>query len=220
MGWIIAIVLSLLIWNALKKKTDAKQVSSIKESNKDNAQPESGADRVYKKVEEIKSRANELGVPELINELYHKNIKYYPSWIEHSRDYVPSVVISAVKEVNKQEKSNGKEWERIKINLKGKEYIFDFEEHSFSVEGDYCHQGNLGLFLDNKKMLALSMSKDLDKYDSIWWVFNVDAFIESDWIKDFKELKEAIKLQEIERNKKKREDPSKIVKLKKDYGID
>jgi len=180
-----------------------------------NSKPREGteAHRIQEEVRKRKKIAEEKGVKELISKLYFNHLKYFPSWIKQSGDYVPKLVDSA------QEEKKG-EKETILISFKGKNYRFEFSEHSFSTPDDYCTHGLLELFSDDKKWLAINVSLENNEYDSEWRPFDIKAFIDGEWVTDFKHLKEAIQENDKMREQKKAENPKKVQELKDNFGIE
>ena len=169
--------------------------------------------RVEQEVKKRKKIAQEKGVNILIADLYFGKLKYYPSWIKQSGNYVPKLVNEA-----KEEKKGEKEV--TTIVFAGKQYRFEFSEHSFSTPDDYVTHGLLELFSGEKKCLGINVSLEHGTYDSEWRPFDIAAFIDGDWIDDFKHLKEAIQKNDKLREQEKAEDPQKVKDLKDNFGID
>ncbi|EKD46972.1 MAG: hypothetical protein ACD_66C00276G0009 [uncultured bacterium] len=187
------------------------------------AKPRKGTEayRVHQEVEKKKNLAKEKKVDELISELYFENITYYPSWIKHEdRSYVPAIITSA-----SESKEKGKKDERdkkiINITLNDKKYKFAFEENSFSTpDGEYNTHGLLELFDGDKKVLGLDVSLEHGDYDSTWSPFGIEAFIDGDWIEDFRSLKKQKIKDDKERALKEAENPEKTKKMKDNFGIE
>jgi hypothetical protein len=152
-------------------------------------------------------------VKKLISQLYFDRLQYFPSWIKRSRNYIPKIINNA------QEEKNGNK-KVIFISFNGKTYKFEFSEHSFSTPDDYCTHGLLELFAYEKKLLAINVSLEVDQYDSKWRPFDIKAFIDGDWIDDFRYLKAAIQENDKLREAEKAEDPKKVQELKDDFGIE
>jgi hypothetical protein len=68
--------------------------------------------------------------------------------------------------------------------------------------------------------LAINVSLEHNEYDSEWRPFDIKAFIDGEWINDFKHLEEAIQENDKLREQKKAEDPKKVRELKDDFGIE
>jgi len=187
------------------------------------AKPRKGTEayRIYQEVEKKKNFAKEKKVDELISELYFENITYYPSWIKHEdRSYVPAIISSATESKEKGERKD-RDKKIIKITLNNKKYKFAFEENSFSTpDGEWNTHGLLELFDGDKKVLALNVSQEHTEYDSTWSPFGIEAFIDGEWIEDFRSLKKQKIKDDKERALKKAEDPEKTEKMKKDFGIE
>lgn len=196
--WWVIIIVAVVVWLNYKKDRESKQKGresiqkDIKQEDEGAMQNESEKDRIYAEVEKRRERAKKLGVPELITKEYHDHIKYYPSWIKDNknRESVYPLITDAVKlkPEKSDEEDDGKE--RIKITLNGKNYIFSYKEHSFTLPDDeWCNTGDLELYQENKKVLSLSISIEYEKIvGSIFHPSEIKAFIEGDWINDFKDL--------------------------------
>jgi len=110
--------------------------------------------------------------------------------------------------------------ETVRLTFKGKQYTFRFHEKSIPCpDRTYLH-GLLELFLGENRVLALNAAfNDEDKYNPDWSIFGIEAFVEGDWIGDFREMADKVESERVERERRKREDPQKLEKLKKDFGI-
>tara|TARA_B100001971_G_C17919681_1_gene397093 strand:- start:250 stop:531 length:282 start_codon:yes stop_codon:yes gene_type:complete len=76
--------------------------------------------KVRYQVEKRKKKAERMGLPELISDLYHDNIKYYPSHIDSARGNIPIIVERAVR--NKPKYGD----EKVEITLNNKVYSFKY----------------------------------------------------------------------------------------------
>ena len=165
--------------------------------------------KVHREVEKKKRKAEKMGLPKLISSLYHDNIKYYPSWIDNAREYVPIIVERAVKQKASYEE------EKLEIILNNKVYLFKYEEDD---EYDNATYLNLELYINGKKVFAITktvFNLDIDIEPSV----SVHAFVEGDWINDFLQLDEQIKILEKKREKDGFDKSAEISKLKKDFGL-
>lgn len=177
-------------------------------SNNKNEKPKS-AGRIRKEVEKKKKKAEKMGIPKLISDLYHHNIRYYPSWIGHSREYVPTMIERAHERKHRNNK------EEVEILLNKKVYLFKYEEDDIE-ENVY---GNLKLFINGEKGFAISESVFHDKEKSYYNPIAVDAFGEGEWINDFQQLDKQIKVLAQKRKKDEFQDSAEISKLRKDFDI-
>lgn len=169
--------------------------------------------RVEQEVKKRKKIAEEKGVAPLIVHLYFGKLQYYPNWIEQNGNYVPKLLTEATAE-KKGEK------EIMTINLSGKIYRFEFSQHTFSTPDDYVTHGLLELFSNDKKCLGLNLSLEHGTYDSEWRPFDISAFIDGEWIDDFRNLREEIQQNDKLREQQEAEDPKKVQELKNNFGID
>jgi hypothetical protein len=213
-------------WYFSRSKNNTKNIKTIPnlpmndEKNENGMQEEikeagSEAARVRKEADKIKERAMDSGIPQLISELYHQDIHYYPSWITHTpRDYVPDSITEATK--LKEGKDNK---DCILLKMKGQEYKFIYKENFLSVHGDDSSFGDLELFANDKKILHINETVYYNEWGVDHKPISVDAFILGEWVNDFKELKNEIQKAEELRKKKVFENPKEIEKLKKNFDI-
>ena len=232
---VLSLIIAVLFFNFGKEKSLATK-ESIEYKNEEldrdyefggigDANPRKGTE-AYRVQEEVRIRkkiAEEKQVKELVSDLYFDVIKYYPSWLKDKRNQenVSSIVTQATarkEEGNKRERDK----EITEIILNGKDYKFVFQESSFDTpDGEYHMQGLLELFSGDRKLLAVNVSRDfLRQFLSEWKPFSIEAFIDGDWIEDFRALKKARQKDEIERSVKEAEDPNRTAKLKKDFGVE
>jgi hypothetical protein len=171
-----------------------------------NNKEDNEAAKIYDEVERKKKKAWEAKIPQLVTNLYFEHIKYYPTYIKHNRDWVCSLITDAVK-LNEN---------TTKITLNNNDYLFTLID-----EGIFEHSvfERLVLFFNNKKLLELTLSVEVD-YDIYRRPLDIKAFVEGEWINDLKTLEQKINLEKEERKRRDREEPNKINKLKKDFGIE
>jgi len=135
--------------------------------------------RIYAEVEKRRERARQLGVLELILDLY-QDIRCYPSWIKDEQ-YRSEMYPLLTKAIELEEESEEGEKGKVTIVLKGKSYVFNYEENY------HDDKMSLELYQEDKKVLALSLTLDnMDKKE--YSLSNIEAFREGDWIKDFQGL--------------------------------
>lgn len=244
---ILSLIIAVIFYNFWKKKIsatkdprgedlsgrDEKQVhvTDTEENERGHefggiwgAKPREGTEayRVQEEVRKRKKIAEEKQVKELVSDLYFDAIKYYPNRLKdkQNRDYVSSIVTRAT---TRGEAGNegGRGKEITEITLNGKDYRFAFQESSFSTpDGEHHTHGLLELFSGDRRLLAINASLEYSRFLSEWKPFGIEAFIDGDWIEDFRALKKAKQKDERDRAVKKAEDPDRTAKLKKDFGID
>jgi len=174
------------------------------------------AHRVFEEVQKRKRAAREIGVDKLISDLYFSQIQYYPSWIQHSRDYVPDEISQATESGSKKEDAE----KVIEITLFDKKYTFEFGSKSFSLpDGENTTHGDLTLYENEKKVLKLNCSLNYDEICSEWRPFDIEAYIEGNWIGCFTKLKEIIKEKKEQKEIQGAEDPDLVKKMKENFGI-
>ncbi len=226
-------VINSEIANSSKNESNSVDVKKESDENDDEpvsifgAKPREGteAHRVQQEVEKKKNLAKEKKVDELISELYFDNIMYYPSWIKHEdRSCVPAIITSAT-----ESKEKGKKDERdkkiISITLNERKYKFSYAENSFYHpdlgDSEPTYYGDLELFSENQKLLKLDISIRHSQYGSTQHnPTDIEAFIDGEWIEDFRSLKKQKQKDDKERALKKAEDPEKTNEMKNNFGIE
>ncbi|MFC1709945.1 hypothetical protein ACFL2J_07825 [Candidatus Omnitrophota bacterium] len=176
---ILAIVVAVCVF--VKKKKDEKSKSET--------------DKIGEET------AHEIGIPELVGNLYNDYFRDFSVWIRNEKFCLNSLITDAV-ELGKQHNSKGISI-KTKITLKGNSYIFSFREYNFdSIDGKSQLRGELELFLKDSKVLSLSMARDKDTQGSRWKPIYVEMFIEGPWVEDFQELERVIEQEKNEEKKR------------------
>jgi len=158
--------------------------------------------KVRAEVERRQLQALKSGIPQLINSLYHYDVKYYPSWIKiPGREYVPKIVESAI-----ERRANGRDVVELVANTHP--YTFFYTHPSVETgDGEYL----LELYTGENRVLAIR--------GHIHNTSSLDAYIKGDWVDDFYKLRKQIEHDERIRKEKEFRNPKEINQLKKDFGI-
>jgi hypothetical protein len=192
-----------------------------KAHNDDNQDNKNVDKKILQEVDKKKQRAKDLGLLDLITDIYMNHVKNFPELIRCNRDYVPSMVKNFIE--------SKKRWDHteIVIELNDKKYTFRFNERNITLpDGKNFKCGDLELFFNNEKCFALYLHCDEFEYYGYhsysWSASEINAFKEGEWIKDFKELKKQIDKQ-IDVDSKirsEKEQTDKINQLKANFDID
>ena len=159
-----------------------------------------------------KELAKSKGVME-IGKLYYSKLRFFPHWIKNKVGYTSSLVTSAIEELDKESNKV-----RTKLAFNNREFVFTFSRNSFyTPDGEMNNHGDLELSVDGKDVLALSMAEHNYEYFSEWITFDVDAFIDGDWLGDLQDLEK--RLTEEENKAKKKLEFEKLEKQKEKFGI-
>ena len=168
-------------------------------------------DSIYQEVAKRRARAFELGIPKLIGGLY-ATLRFYPAWQRNvaTGDHVCTLVTDIV--------SHGERG--VGFTLLGKMYKLEFRRkpNYLPDDDDGMEFADLDLFCNSKKVLSLRMV--LDSLHPEWSAVNVSAFIEGEWIDDFRTLRERMEKEKAEREQRDRCNPERLNALKKDFGIE
>lgn len=182
----------------------------------------SEADRIEAIVKKRKEEANKKGLPKLVEELWeHQGVRYFHSWIQQNRNYVPAFVQEATESKSKRD-GKDKDTKTISLRLESKTLSFAFTETS-SYDG--TNYGELDLIVSDKTVLSLGMAIDYgdikNEWDSAHWhAFDVTAYIPGDWENDLHRLKSEIEKLRADRERAAKEDPAKLNDMKKRFGIE
>ncbi|MDD5654965.1 MAG: hypothetical protein PHR91_04905 [Candidatus Omnitrophica bacterium] len=134
------------------------------------------AEGIGKEIEKRRERALELDVPNLIASLYHDHIKFYPEWMRNQRSRV--WIYPSITEASQVDEH------RIKLVMGGINYIFSFTEKWIGGE----RLGLLELYRNDIRVLAINMAWEVDKREKEHNIFDIEEFIEGDWVYYFKDL--------------------------------
>ncbi len=188
--------------------------------------------RVQAEVIIRKEIAKKKKVDILISNLYMNHIKHYPHWINKDRLNVPAIVSSAIETRTKdkvidiilgedpsdiQDSRNTEA--AICIILNNKKFKFIFTITNFAMDSEYYSYGLLELFENSKKVLGINHSLLRDGYDELWDPYDIEAFIDGEWVEDFYVLQREIKELEKIRLQEESEDPNETERLKRNFGI-
>ncbi len=175
------------------------------------------ADEIQKLVNERIEAAEKNGIRKLVDELY-STIQYFPSWIKHSREYVPEIVQQATEESSKN--AAGKLEKKKIFKIDNNDFIFCFYE---TTSHEHSHYGQLDVNWNGRSVFSLGMSIDFSRGNGYtspeWHSFNIEGYIPGDWESILRNLKDEILRTDQEREKRKKEDPKKLDDLKKKFGL-
>ncbi len=179
----------------------------------------SEAEKVYAQVEARKRRARELGLDKLLCELWHRHYLYcWPDQIKRLGHQTCPWVADAIDLDSGKAVDESKKETRIKIIVREREYIVGFSEKTYTFP-EYSLYGLLEVFSGSGRVLAINLSGQVVEWGTEWSAFDVEAFIEGDWIQDFKHIEKAIVKYSDEQKRREREDPTKVADLKKRFGL-
>lgn len=159
-------------------------------------------DTVRATVARKKIQAMRSGIPQLVNGLYHSDIRYYPAWSTiPSKNYVPTIVEGA-----HYSHENGKE--KTEITLDGHHYTFLYDRPNLNL-GDGAYR--LELLSDATRVFLVE--------GHLRYIADLKAFVRGTWINDFKKLHHAIR--DLERLQKQASENNmhEIDELKRNFGI-
>jgi hypothetical protein len=149
-------------------------------------------------MEAARRMARKEKIPELVTELYFTYIVHLPEWIQLEKpaeDVIIPTVISSAK------KASGN---RIMVTLSGREYIFTFVQYVYStVEGERDVRATLQVACQNEKLILLHLTPEAEGSHMPFWPASIEYVQMTDWINEFKHLKELVS---VEREHRRHED--------------
>ena len=141
----------------------------------------SDSDEILRQVEQRKQRARDLGVDKLLSELYFDHgLRHYSAGMHHQDQRYP--IISDAQKLDDNS---------VRLTMNGKNYVIAYRDKSSTFMLDY-HGGDLELSSEKRTLICLSISEKADEYVTTYEPFDITAFIEGDWIKDFQQLREQV----------------------------
>jgi|GEM_PF-2308059 len=132
-------------------------------------------------------QAKKERVPELVTALYFDFVRHFPAWFNSAQDdenarVVPTTVTGAKKLAGN----------RITMTMNGREYIFTFVQYAYSTpEGERDIQATLQVSLANRKLILIHLvpdPSDTSRFQSV----SIEYVVMTDWINEFKHLRELI----------------------------
>ncbi len=172
-------------------------------------------DDIYAEVEQRKERARKLGIGDTVIPLYYNHLKFYPAWTKNSPKWISPTVSEAV--------DLGDHKVRLKIN--GRSYTFSYSERSVPGYDETFTMGTLQITLEDQKVFECDVHVDYeDELETKRTPGDIKAFIEGQWIEELKNLLTFVLKHEAEQSrlseKERRENPEKLMDLKKRFGLE
>lgn len=161
------------------------------------------AERLKKRIEQKKIAAMKSGIPQMVNALYHNDVRYYPSWMSNvdHKNHVPAVVTGA-----EAHHFDGKE--QVTLSIEGRIYTLLYDRPNMNLgEGTYTLElfaGETRVFMVRGKLRSIT---------------SLEAFIDGPWTKDFKKLYTAIGQMEKLQKEDHEKDSAEMQEMKKNFGM-
>jgi hypothetical protein len=170
------------------------------------------AHAVDKEVERRKKTAVQRGLDKLFSETYHDCLENVASWIKsQNKRYVHPAIIKATEGTK-----DGENFLEFVMNER-KYRITSREWYGYARDDKY---NDLALFLDGKKLFAISESVTSDEWATYYSSLNVKAYVTEDWVSDFRDIQKYKKAVDEQAKIEYAEDPTKVAELKRDFGIE
>lgn len=145
--------------------------------------PGTEADNVNKLVEKRKKQAEESGIDRLFCDTYFDILKTYPTWIKNEHNNVIEYIFPTVTKA--EETPNG-----IVFKLADKTYKIE-TERKYGYDNPYYE---MKLFLNDRKVFGIDASEDSNPYATFYYPNGINAYVNDDWVNDFKEIQHHHKL--------------------------
>lgn len=172
---------------------------------------------VRRKVAYKKMIAEEAGLDSLLLRAYHRSIRYYPRWIKNPKDekYVYPEVTDATEKITKDQAGGTFVTE---FSIRNRKYtIVSLRKGALLAQSVYYI---VELFINGKKSFAVSEKHDLRLKNEHYYTLNIEAYINEDWVDDFRKINEhwekIVAATELEPSE---EDVELVSRLKKDFNI-
>lgn len=183
----------------------------------DQPRPGTEAYKVKQEAEKKQKIAEEKGLDKLLSVAYHDNIEHYPDWITNERNkrWVLPEVISA----NKLKKSKRNNISGVEFVIGDKNYkITEENSYNYMLGGDSTYR-DINLYLNDKKIFAISESVGSDEWTTNYYPLSVNAYASDEWIEDFIKIKEHYEVMSKQSQIEFAEDPKRTQALKEAFNI-
>ena len=178
---------------------------------------ESNLEKIRREVEDRKRTAEEAGLDRLILDVYHRSVRYYPVWIKSPADkkYVYPEVTKASEKIEKEPSGDTYISE---FSIGAKNYKITSERRGNILKHDVFYI--LNLYLNGQKVFAISEKHDVRLQDGHYYTLNIDAYVNEDWVEDFRNIKEYQTKIEKEAEDQPVEDKELMGRLTRDFNLE
>ena len=168
-------------------------------------------------VERRRKRAKELGLFDLLT-LFRDHLEFLEGGPNHE------TLPKSVTDVKVLDTESGKDSIKVReILFESRSYIFSFREKYDTFDsGDLCLTGHLTLVREGQTLLDLSYSGEVELYlGAVWTPYEVEAFIEGDWVQDIEMFKQDVLDLAAQRQRRSRAEAKKhqLEDLKSKFGL-
>lgn len=172
--------------------------------------------KIKQLAEKRKKEAEEKKLDDLFSKTYRDCLKYSYAWSKNDNKEYVHLDMSSIEE----KKENGdRRIDIIEFNIESRHYKITSERKSSYLPDDYSYYYNDELFLNGKKVFAISESEKMEEWGTYYSPISVNAYINEDWVSDFIAIRNHHDKISKEHEIKYAEDPEKTNKLKEDFGI-
>jgi hypothetical protein len=170
--------------------------------------------KVKELAEKKKKEARDNRYDEFFSTVYHDcSIEHFPSWIKNeNRNYIHPGIISSTE---RNEKIGGRDYHIVEFLMGDRAY----EVRNSSFWGPDEQYFTRDLYLNGKKIFSISETEHSDEYTSTFNPFNVNAYVNNVWVKDFFEIQQHYEKASREAQVKWAEDPKKTKETRENFGI-
>lgn len=177
-------------------------------------QPREGTEAylVKREAERRQKLAKDKKLDQLLIDAYTECIKFYPAWKKNQNKKYVHPAVSEAKALG-GEHSNDFQFKMGEVTYKvtrGDRWTPEFGEGTWY---------ELTLFVDGKKVFAVTEEETHDEYSSYHRPVFVKAFVDDTWANDFKEILAHNKKVHDQASIEYAENPELTRKLKEDFGI-
>lgn len=178
-------------------------------------------DALVAEVERRKARARQLGLLDLVFDVYFR-IEHYAAWSKKAPDAVHPE-FRAAREIEKRTVKGLQTIHGVELPIGDSTFVFVFDSRITSLpDGETFQSGTLTLTVDGQEVFGIDCSGDDVEYVGVQWKpRDVDSFIEGPWIEPLKAA--ATKIldweEKYKRESEERRNRDKAAELKKKFGL-
>jgi len=140
---------------------------------------------VKQEAERRRKIAREAGLDTLLSGTYHKEgLRHYESWFkrDHNKKWVHPDVSQIV---SGRDEVNGKQVPFVEFLMAGRRYKVTSRERL----GEDTTYNDLTLYMNGHRVFEVAEEVYSDQYATTYRPFNIHAYVNDEWVSDFRELR-------------------------------
>jgi hypothetical protein len=160
--------------------------------------------------------ARELGLDRLFSDAYHEyGLRNYENWLntDNNKKWVHPDISRVV---NGRDQVSGKEIHYVEFSMAGQGYKVTCREW-LGEGGTY---NDLTLYMNGRRVFEIHESVDSGQYSTTYRPSMIDAYVNDDWVNDFKKIKEHHQKVSEQASIEYAEDTKRLQETKGAFGIE